>query len=155
MCVGNARRLFYLFLRGISHSERDVGLERVVEEDAFLVHVADERAQVVHPQVADVDAVDENLALLHVVVTRYEVNECGFSAAALSYERHRLAFFYLQVDMPEHPLFAIAERHVAELDGVLEAVLQCFRLFGVLYFHFGEQNLVNAFHRCQTFRDVV
>ena len=79
MGVGDARCLLHLLLRGIVDAEGDVVKEGVVEEDGFLVHVADELPQVVNAEVAHVDAVDEHLALLHVVVARNEVDKRGLS----------------------------------------------------------------------------
>ena len=39
-----------------------------------MVHVANELSEVVNAEVFYVDAVDEHLTLLNVVVARYEVN---------------------------------------------------------------------------------
>ena len=73
--IGNACCLFYLFLTGGLNDEGDVTFKRVVKENGLLVHVAYELSQVVYAVVFHVDAVDQHLALLHVVVAWYEVDE--------------------------------------------------------------------------------
>ena len=145
MGVGYACRLLNLLLRSTLHAERDVAAERVVEEYRLLVDVADELSQVVYTEILDVDAVDEHLALLHVIVARNEVDECRLARSALSDESHGLTLLDDEVDVAQHPLLAVAERHVAELYLMLERsdVLRLQRfLDGVLRL----QNLVYALH---------
>ena len=98
-----------------------------------------------YAEVLHVDAVDEHLALLHVVVARDEVDECRLARTALSDESHGLALLYSEIDVAQHPLLAVAERHVAELYLMIERsdVLRLQRLLnGVLSL----QNLVYALH---------
>ena len=71
--IGYAGSLFHLLLRGVVNTEGDVVEEGVVEEYRLLVHVADKLSEVVDVEVFHVDAVDEHLTLLHVVVSRNEV----------------------------------------------------------------------------------
>ena len=66
---------------------------------SLLVDVSDELAQVVYGHVLDVDAVDEHLALLHVVVTGYQVDEGRLASAALSHYGYGLAFLHGEVDV--------------------------------------------------------
>ena len=68
-----------------------------------------------------VDAIDEHLALLNIIVARNEVDEGGFSTAALAYNSYRFAFRYCQVDIPQNPLLTIAERYITEFYLMLEA----------------------------------
>ena len=98
-------------------------------------------------QVADVDAVDENLSFLNVVIARYEVYECRLTAAALSYEGNRLALFDSEIYVLQHYRLIVCKRHIAELYAVAEAsVGQEFWIWRVLYFYFGIENLVYALH---------
>ena len=107
-----------------------------------------------YAQVLDIDAVDEHLALLHIVVTGYEVEQGRLARAALSYERDGLALGYDEVDVAQHPLLVVAEGHVAELN----LVLQSADVYGVLllaYVDFGIEYAVDALHAGQTLGDVV
>ena len=96
-------------------------------------------------EVFHVDAVDEHLTLLHVVVSRNEVYHGRLSSSALSHEGYRLSFLYREVDVSEHPLLAVSERHMAEFYGVVEAgdVLRVLLLLDVA---FGKQDLVYTLH---------
>ena len=59
MGVGNLRRILHFFQRGVLHTEGDIVSHRIVKEDCFLIHIADEFAQIVHTEVLHVDAVDK------------------------------------------------------------------------------------------------
>ena len=56
--------------------------------------------------------------------------------------------------MAQNPLFSIAERHVAKLNAVVEAVERN-GLFGIVNLYFGFQNLIYTLHRSQSFGDVI
>ena len=79
MCVGYVCCLLHLLTCGRIHAERDVAVERVVEEDGFLIDVADELAKVMDAKILYVYAVDEHLSLLHVVITRDKIHESRLS----------------------------------------------------------------------------
>ena len=152
--IGYACGALYLFLGGVAHAEGDVVVERVVEEDGLLVDIADELSQVVYAQVLDIDAVDEHLALLHIVVTGDEVEQGRLARAALSHDRDGLALGYDEVDVAQHPLLVVAEGHVAELN----LVLQPADVYGVLLLadvYFGIEYPVDALHAGQALGDVV
>ena len=70
---------------GSFNAEGDIVSERVVEQYGLLVNVADEAAKVVDAEVLDVDAIDEHLAFLHVVVSWNKIDEGRFAASALSH----------------------------------------------------------------------
>ena len=143
--VGYACRLFHLLHCGILYAERDVAKEGVVEEYGLLIDVADELAQVVYAELAHVDAVDEHLAFLNVVVARYEVDEGRLAAAALAYKCYGLALLDDEIDVLQHPLLAILERYVAELNLVLER-LDMDGVFGFLDGVFCLEYLVDTLH---------
>ena len=101
-----------------------------------------------------VDAVDEHLAFLYVVVAGDEVHQRRLAAPALSHDGDGLALGNRQVDVSQDPLFPISERYIAEFYLMLEtrqALGELWLLDGVL----SHQYLVYAFHRCQTLGDVV
>ena len=83
--------------------------EGVVEEDSLLVHVTNELAKVVDAKVFHVDAINQHLSLLHVVVTGDEVYECRLAAATLSHQCNGLALGNGEVDVLQHPLLSILE----------------------------------------------
>ena len=58
-----------------SAMKRYIVEERVVEEYRLLVDIAYKLSEVVYAKVLDVDSIYEYLALLHVIVSWYEVNE--------------------------------------------------------------------------------
>ena len=107
-----------------------------------------------HAQVFHIDAGDEHFALLHVVITGYEVEHRRLSAAALSHDGHRLAFGYHQINVLEHPLLSVLERHMAELYLVLKAA-DVHRMSRVFDAHLGIQYGIYALHGGHTLGYVV
>ena len=74
MSVGYLCRFHHIVHSGVVNAEGDVVAEGVVKEDCLLVHVAYELSEVVNAEVFNIDAVDEHLTLLNIIVARYEVN---------------------------------------------------------------------------------
>ena len=154
MGVGYLSRFFHLLSRGSIHPEGYIIIKGVIEEDGLLIHIAYQLAEVMHPQVFHVDAIDEHLPLLHIVVTGNEVEQGRLSAAALSHQCDGFPFGYDEVDVSQHPLLLVFERDMPELYLVFEAV-ECHGLLRVVDGHFGLQYLVHALHGGQTLRNVV
>ena len=75
MGIGNLCRLNHLFHRGILDAESDIVEERIVEEDSLLIDVADERAEVVDAELANVCSVDGDTTARDIVVARQQVYE--------------------------------------------------------------------------------
>ena len=101
-----------------------------------------------------IDAIDEHLALLYIIVARNEVDEGGFSTTALTHNRYRLTLWYREVDISQYPLLTIAEGYVAELYLMLEA----WNMLRILYFLnriLGQQDLVDTLHRCKALGNIV
>ena len=152
--VGYPGRLGYLFVCGTVDAKGNVVAESVVEEDGLLVDVAYQLAQVEDAEFLHVDAVNEHLTLLHVVVAGNQVDKGRLARAGLSDDGNGLALGNDQVDVAQHPLVGILETDVAELYLMLEGgyVLRMFRLSdGVL----GQQYLVHTLHRGQSLRYVI
>ena len=102
-------------------SEGYVVEDRIVEEDSLLVDIADETAQRMDAQCADVLTVDADAALRHVVITRDEIYQRALSAAALSHKCNGLSFGDGQVDVVQYlPLLIVGKRHVLEDDALLQ-----------------------------------
>ena len=152
--VGNLGSFDDLLHGGVFDTEGDVVVEGVVEEDGLLVDVADELAQLGYAHGLDVAAVDEHLSLVDVVVAWNEVNQRGLSGAGLSDDGYGLALGDDEVDVAQHPLFAVAEGDVAEGYLVAEGV-DGMGAEGVLDGVLGQQYLVDALHGGQSLGNVV
>lgn len=73
--IGYLSRSDDILFRGVIFTEHDIVLDGIVEQDGLLIDVAYQRPQVVNAQILDVDAIDEHLPLLHIVVARNEVDK--------------------------------------------------------------------------------
>ena len=119
--AGQSRRGFDAPAVGGRIGERDVGGDRVVEQQRVLEHHPDSAPHVVHRDVAHVDAVDLDGALLGVVEAQEQPGDRGLPRARLADERGGLAGCQLQGEVIEHRparvvTGGVAERHVAERD---------------------------------------
>ena len=94
----------------------DVGADGVVEEEGELRDDGDLRAQRAQRVVADVDAVDRDPPLGHVVEARDQIGEGALAAAAHADERDDLAGLDREVDVLQHGLGAVAKADVLEDD---------------------------------------
>ena len=148
--IGNLSRLDYFLLRGILHTEGDVVIETVVKQNSLLVHIAHEGAQVVLGHLTDVDAVDADAALVHIVEARQQVGQRGLARAALPHERHRLALRYGERHVVNHAFLAIAKLHILVGDALLDASERS-GVLGVFEVILGHENLVDALHRGESF----
>ncbi len=79
--IGNLRCLDDLLHGGIFHTEGDVVIEGVVEEDSLLINVAYEGAQLGNSHTLDVFSIDEHLTVLHVMIAWNEVYQCRLARA--------------------------------------------------------------------------
>ena len=61
-------RIGDIFIGSICLAEADVVLEAGIEEDCLLVYITYQLAEIVYGKVFHIDAVDENLALLYILV---------------------------------------------------------------------------------------
>ena len=154
MGIGNLCRMFHLFACSIFHAEGDIIEEGVVEEDGLLVHITNQLTQVVNTQVLHVDAIYQHLTFLHIVIARNQIHQSRFSAAALSHQGDGLTFLNNQIDVAQHPLVGIFERHVTELYLMFEAI-DMLGVLGLLDIVLGQQNLIHTLHRSQSLGDVI
>ena len=155
MGIGNLGSLDDLFHRGILHTECDIIIEGVVEEDSLLVDVAYQRTQLRDTYRLDILAVDEHLTLVDIMVTGNQGHQCRFTRTRLSHQCDGLPFGHLQIDVLQYltPL-DIAERYVAQLDILLERWHRlglCRFLDGVV----GLEDKVDTVHGCQSDRYLI
>ena len=140
MGIGDTRSLLYCLLpshavrrreRGV-HTESDVVIDGVVEEDRFLADDTHQGTQIVCTIITDVGAIDGDGSLIGVVETRHEIGHGRLTATRLSDQRHGLAFGHLQTDIRQHfAIRLIREMHMVESDGIIED-----DRFGVLRIHY-------------------
>jgi len=109
--------------------QAEVRRDRAREDERVLQHDADVAAHVGLAHVADVHAVEEDPALLHVVEARDEADDRGLPRPGRTDDRDALARGDLEVHIAQHP-FALVVRegdvverdlaaHVRQLDGPL------------------------------------
>ncbi len=114
-----ARRGLDLGQRRVGTAVRDVVRDRVVEEHGVLRDQADVAAQRPQRHVADVEVVDEDGPVGHVVEARQQVDERRLARAAEADDGDDLAGIDPERDAVEHrPPFAVGvgEADVPELD---------------------------------------
>ena len=105
--------------------ERDVLADRAAEQERLLRHDPHLRAQRVHRDVAEVEAVDQHAALGRVVEARDELGERRLAGAGGADQRDGLARRHVQVRVDQRGVGGIAvvrERHVLEVDLPADAV---------------------------------
>src|SRR6266851_3734523 len=107
-----------LLIRHYWAAHDQVLVDRGREEDRVLEGHADVRAQGAQLKVADVDAVEEDLAFGHVVQTREQVGERRLAAPGAPHDAQRLPRFDGQVDVAQDPVVGlrVLEPDAAELD---------------------------------------
>jgi len=100
-----------------SAAVRDVGADRVREQEAVLHHQADRGAQRVQGQVADVLAADPDGAAPDVVEAGQQQGDRRLARARGADHGERLTRRHVQRQAPQHRLGRqVTERHVVELD---------------------------------------
>src|SRR3989442_6369692 len=93
----------------------DVRRDRAREDERVLEHDADVPAHVALPQLADVNAVEEDAPLLHVVEARDEADDRGLPRPGGADDRYALARGDREVHLAEHPVaLVVREAHVVE-----------------------------------------
>ena len=77
--VGYSRSSLHLLHSGMLDSESYIVVESVVEQYRLLIHIAHERAKIVHTQLPHVHAVYADAAVLHVVETGQQIGQSTFA----------------------------------------------------------------------------
>ena len=113
--AGRLRGCKALFDRRLRPAVGEVLPDRSPKEKRFLEDDAEFLTQVVHRQVAEIDAIDRDAPLLHVVKPRQQADERGLAGAAPPHDPHHLSRPHLERHVAEDRLIAIvAECHVVE-----------------------------------------
>ena len=89
--AGEPRRLHDDDARHGGIAERDVLVDRAVEQDVFLQHDADLAAQPAGIELGDVDAVEHHLARSRAVEALHELGEARLAGAGMADEADHLA----------------------------------------------------------------
>ena len=111
------------FVRNVLLPQDDVAADSTREEENVLQHLAEVTAEGGNLDFADVDAVDQNLALLELVVAADEGEDGALARAGRSDEGHGLAGLHMEGNALQHPLARdVAEPDVPELDVALHFV---------------------------------
>ena len=113
--AGEPSRAPHLLHRRVGIGERDVVAHRAGEEERLLEHDPDVAAEVVEPQVAHVDAVDQHPSAVDVVEPGDEPRDGRLARCGRTDDRDRFAAPQDQVEAVEHRRsVAVAERDVLE-----------------------------------------
>ena len=123
MRIGNLGCSYHIFHCSAFHTESYIVENGVVEQYWFLVHIAHQTAQAVDFQVTQVGSVYLDAAFSHVVESRNQVHERGFSGSGLTHNSDGVAFLHSQVDVIQYlAVRAIGESDVLECDSIIESV---------------------------------
>ena len=119
--VRELRRLHDLGVGGGRPTVRDVVVHGAAEEHGVLQHEADLAAEPLDREVAQIDAVDQDLAAGGVVKARDHADDRGLAAAGRADDPHELARLDSGVNVLQHRrLGVVGEGHVLELDPALQ-----------------------------------
>ncbi len=116
MRVRGARGGDDLVARRLGLAVGDVLGDRAEEQERLLQHEPDVAPVFGHRQRADVDAVDADRPLGHVVEAADQVHQRALARAAVADQADHLARRDLQVDAADDAPVAVAEPHVADVD---------------------------------------
>ena len=83
MGISNLGCLDNLFHRGILYAKGNIVIERIIEEDSLLVYVTYQGTQLRDAYALDILSIDKHLTVLHVMITRNQVNQCRFTSVDL------------------------------------------------------------------------
>ena len=118
--VRGARRGDDLRARRVGPAVGDVLGDRAEEQERLLQHDADVAAVVGHGEAADVDAVDQDRAVAHVVEAADQVDQRALARAAGADQADHLAGPDRQVEAADHRAVAVAEADAGQLDRALQ-----------------------------------
>ena len=110
-----------LIFGGVWPAEGDVVVDGAAKEDGVLEDIADLIAQIFQFVSANIVAVDVKRSGLHVVETRNETDDGGFSAAGGADDADKLAWLDFQANVGKDGVVGIvSEGDVDEFDGAVE-----------------------------------
>ena len=116
------------FIRNALFPQNDVAADRAGEQKYILQHLTKMPAQGSDLDLANVDTVDQNLALLELVVAADQGQDCALSGTGRSDKRHRFSRIYMERHTLQHPFPGnIGKPHIAKLD----FAVHLFQLYGI------------------------
>ena len=106
-----------LLIRDALLPQDDVAADRTREKEHILQHLPEMAAQRGNLDLADVDAVNQDLAPLELIVAADQRQNRAFAGAGGPHKRHRLTRVYMEGDALQHPLAGyVAEPDIPEFD---------------------------------------
>ena len=112
--------------------QQDVAADVAGKQEHILQHLAEVTAQGRDPDLADIDAVDQNLALLDVVIAANEAQNGGLAGAGGADKGHGLLGLHMERNALEDPFIGlIGKPNILKLDLTLDLV----ELNGVFFVH--------------------
>src|SRR5260221_6057731 len=144
----------HLFIRCILLAVADIFRNRSRKEDCLLRHETDFRAQMLLRHLADIYAVNQEVAAVDIVKTRDQAHQRRFARARAANDGRYLARGGAKRNVGERGLFRtrIAEGHILELHISL-LLVGPLRLVGIADFRLDRQHLVNSVCGCRGARE--
>ena len=131
--VDIAADLHDLLIRDVLLPQDNIGADGAREEENILQHLAEVLPQAGNFDLADVDAVNQNLTSLELIVAADEGENRALAGARGAHECHGLAGVHMERNALQHPLAGdIAEPDILEFDLALD-VLQLDGVRGILH----------------------
>ena len=144
MCVCDIGGGDDLFDMRVRHAVGDIVEDGVREHHRFLLNIADAAAVILQVDIADIDVVKENFALIVIIEAQEQVYERRFAGACRADDADDVAGLYRHIDIREG-LFCLVERKVdmAEFDLAPDAF--GLQLFSEVGFGFGVDYIKKSF----------
>ncbi len=118
-----AQRAFRVRPVDLFRAEFHVRFERAREKERILQHDAEHPPQILQVHLANVHAIEQNLAALNVVEAQQQLNDRRLARAGVPNDRQRLARLHAEGNVAKHPILflrscaaVIGEPHVAEFN---------------------------------------
>ena len=73
--IGYSGRVLDVLARGIVHTECNIIIKSVVEEDGFLVDITNKLTKIVYAKVFNIDAINKHFSLQNIIITRNKIDK--------------------------------------------------------------------------------
>ncbi len=127
VCAGKSRSAFHRCHIRIGFGKGDVVSNGIVEQEGFFEHHTDVLTQFAYIELAQIDAVQRDAALFHVIKAQQEPNDRALARTGGTHQRNRLprcdgdthtVEHFVHVSVPEYDVF---ERHRAHRLGCVSS----------------------------------
>ena len=113
--AGESRRALHRFHVGIGFRKRNVVADRIVEQERLLEHHTDVLSQLAHVEPTQIDAIQCDAALLHVVKAQQQPNDGALAGSSGTHQRDRLPWRNGHTHSVEHlVVIPVTKHHVFE-----------------------------------------